>query len=131
MAPTAAGAPIPPPPPVAEIPSRMDTPTARPHVVEFNFYSTNAPLRSFPGYVMPPNPRPTAKEHAAGAGVNATVSLPQVGAAVLVQWPDKQTASDTGTWPAIVLEVDRAASAVRFQYMGTGGGHRRRLGSTW
>ena len=40
---------------------------------------------------------------------------------MLVQWPDKQTASDTGTWPAIVLEVDRAASAVRCHYMGTGG----------
>ena len=72
---------------------------------------------------MPPTPRArvTGEAHSAGAGANATVSLPQVGAAVLVQWPDKQTASDTGTWPAIVLEVDRAASTVRCQHMGTGG----------
>ena len=70
-----------------------------------------------------------AEEHAAGAGAKRTVptlgQLPRVGAAVLVQWADKQTVSDTGTWPAIVLEVDRTACAVKCHYMGTGGGHRR------
>ena len=44
------------------------------------------------------------------------------GCPVLVEWPGKLGPTDSGIWPARVLEVDVAGGRVRCQYLGTGGG---------